>query len=201
MVLSRQGRPRAGRSEALVDVWVWSRSTASGGVRDAWVEVSRWGGRVPVVFVAAAVGLLVAAAWWPALRWRGLVRGAAVPVSLVAAGVFTQLVAKPLLGRPIGRGLVDAYPSGHATGTAAVAAAFVLVAPPLLRRAWPLLVAYSGLVGVAMWVTHSHYPTDVWAGWVVGASMAVLVASFLPPVAPSRAEPGAQPEPAGAVPR
>jgi membrane-associated phospholipid phosphatase len=64
----------------------------------------------------------------------------------------------------------EAFPSGHATATMAMALACLLVVP----RAWRVPVAIVGgvataSVGCAVVVLHRHYPSDVLGGWLLAA--------------------------------
>lgn len=69
----------------------------------------------------------------------------------------------------------SSYPSGHAANSMALALAATLLWPGIgsCVRPWifllPLVVGYSRLY------LGKHYPTDVLAGWVVGAFAAVLL--------------------------
>ncbi len=107
-------------------------------------------------------------------------------VALAAVGAVSQLL-KHLIGRPrprlahadefvlspsLASGL-DSFPSGHAIntfGAAAVVAWFV----PALRV--PVYVV-AGLVGLSRVVRGSHFPTDVFAGAVLGVLIGSLAAA------------------------
>lgn len=115
-------------------------------------------------------------------QWRRL---ALVLISVPAAGVATELVLKPLIGRTHLGGL--AFPSGHATAAFAIAVVVaVLLAnppPPRLPALLRLAVASSGLlvaglVCVALVATGSHYATDTVGGAAV-ATTVVLVTALL----------------------
>jgi membrane-associated phospholipid phosphatase len=63
-------------------------------------------------------------------------------------------------------------PSGHAQ----VSAVFAGSAAPLFRRPWGLLLAIALplLVGISRIYLGVHFPTDVLAGWAIGAAIVVL---------------------------
>lgn len=137
------------------------------------------------VVIGGAFALIGLAGWrlkrdW--LREMGI-RGV---VALASVGAVSQLL-KHLIGRPrprfahadefvlspsLASGL-DSFPSGHAIntfGAAAVVAWFV----PALRI--PVYVA-AGLVGLSRVVRGSHFPTDVFAGAVLGVLIGSLAAA------------------------
>jgi len=104
---------------------------------------------------------------------------------IAAANVTTQLL-KPALGRvdPTGgdiqRLLPGAFPSGHTTVAASLAAALVLVSPGGLRvLAAALGAAYAAGVGVATVLLGWHYPSDVAGGYLVVAFWAFLVVAVV----------------------
>lgn len=156
----------------------------------------RWG--LPLA-AAAAVALLAAVAW-SRRDHRAVALCLAGPVLAV---VLTDLVLKPLVDRHHGAAL--AYPSGHATGAAAVATLAVLL---LHRwRGWraaalstPLALALPVVMGVALVRLAFHYPTDVVGGTAMGVATVVAVAAALDTQARERVrrpEPGAVPGPDG----
>jgi hypothetical protein len=120
------------------------------------------GDPIPVVVLML---VLAAAGWWWR-RWRGLA------VALVAPGaamVTTSLVLKPIVGRTRDASL--AFPSGHTTAVASIAATAVLLVlgtPALSRRVRRLTTAGLALlvvaVGVCLVGRGYHYPTDVLGG-------------------------------------
>jgi len=157
--------------------------------------VTNLGGVVVLAFVAIGAGLLL---------WR---RG--VPIAAAAAPAFALGVAATLAD--IGKHVVDrarpgagfrlvaegepSFPSGHATDSAAVYLTLGLViAVFVLRRplARVTTVACSGAlvaaIGVSRLVLGFHWPTDVLAGWALGATAALgaiiaatLVTRLMPP--------------------
>jgi undecaprenyl-diphosphatase len=124
-------------------------------------------------FVGASI--VVLALWRIAARD---VAGAAVAIlGPLAAGVLTELVAKPLIDRRLHGGL--AFPSGHVTGATALAA----VAVSLAVRQWGPRAAWAGLpavlvpLGVSAGVVRAgfHYATDAVGGIAMGLAAVLLV--------------------------
>lgn len=127
----------------------------------------------------------VAAAWAEV----GLLAGFAF-ISIAGAGLFVNVI-KQLVGR--GRPMVfesdgafslvplqfnyahASFPSGHATTIGALA---VVVAVFVPRFRWPALVL-CGLVASSRVFVKAHYPSDVVAGFLIGAAFAWLYALAL----------------------
>ena len=110
-------------------------------------------------------------------------RHAAAAGFLVAAalgGLELPVLVKDIVGRarpPIADRLVSvassSFPSGHAAQNAAILPALALAAAALgANRRIGLAVAAVGalLVGASRVVLGVHYPSDVLAGWVLGAA-------------------------------
>ena len=94
----------------------------------------------------------------------------------MVAVLVVQDLAKPLVGRHIGLTGGSSYPSGTVAAVAALAVAFTLVMPRLLRP----LVALAGAavtvgVSAAVIVLRWHYPTDALGGIGVGMGSVLLV--------------------------
>jgi membrane-associated phospholipid phosphatase len=137
------------------------------GLRSGWsVELSRivtqlGSADVLVVLALAAGGLL----WW-----RGAGLGIVLaPVLVLGLSALLVAVLKALVHRvrpPLSLRLVTenepSFPSGHSTNSAAL-----------------LLVGISGLaamfIGLSRLVLGVHWPTDVLAGWCLGALVCLLV--------------------------
>jgi membrane-associated phospholipid phosphatase len=144
---------------------------------------------VSVALFGAAVAALAA------LRRRPMLALAAVAL-IAAANVTTQLL-KPLLGAldPTGgdslRVVGGAFPSGHSTVAASLAAALVLASPRGLR---PVAAAggalYAAAVGVTLVLLGWHYPSDVAGAYlVVGAWASLMVAALAARPASRRSPP------------
>jgi membrane-associated phospholipid phosphatase len=110
----------------------------------------------------------------------------AIAAMLLGANVTTQLL-KPLLAQPRPAGLSlgvspssASWPSGHATAAMSLALASVLAAP---HRRRPVVGALGAVFAVA--VSYSflslewHYPSDVFGGYLVAATWALLVVAAL----------------------
>jgi len=132
-------------------------------------------------------------------RWRGAVLTAlAVPVAIG----LTVYVLKPTVGEAIGQ----AFPSGHATSSFALAACFaVLLANPPRRvparvRLLLVFVAFllAAAVAAAMVANQAHTLTDAVAGAAVGTGVVLACALTLDALGTLlRPEPAAPPPPAG----
>ena len=132
-------------------------------------------GDLPAIIGMTAVLVLVCL-----LRRR--YRGAAlVAISIPAAAVITERLLKPLVGRTA-LGFLS-FPSGHATGTFALATAItvLLAGAPRVPRAVRLaaaVIAYAvaSVVAAAMIALGFHYFTDAVAGAAVGTGTVLATA-------------------------
>lgn len=114
---------------------------------------------------------------------RGLTTLAAT--SLIANQVAKRLNRRPrpsLVRVPLARvaGRIPtstSFPSGHAASAAAFAAGVALKAPALRVP----LTTLAGLVGFSRVATGAHYPSDVAAGFALGATVASIGGRIVPP--------------------
>lgn len=111
----------------------------------------------------------------------GLAVGGAVALNNLVKVIFGR--PRPALWESIAPAKFYSFPSGHAMGTAALAAALAFLLWPTPWR-WPVLLA-SGLfalcVGFSRLYLGVHYPSDVLAGWVGSVGwVAVLHVVFSP---------------------
>ena len=130
------------------------------------------------------VGLLSLVLAVACLIWRRRKGALLIAVGPATAGVLTEYVLKPLISREKGVGL--AFPSGHTTGSIAVAAVLAILLLPYgelasisRRQRWTLallgLILVSG-VPLALIVLQYHYVTDIVAGFAVASAVVFLIA-------------------------
>jgi len=119
------------------------------------------------------------------LSWeRGDLRGAALAaVGPLAAGLLVEDLVKPLVGRTTAGTSLLAFPSGQATGAAAIATVALILAYRRwgrqgLRR-WALVYLIPLAVGTGLVRTAQHYATDVVAGIAFGTGVVLLLAACL----------------------
>ena len=131
-----------------------------------------------------AMALFGTAALIASRRYRDALQLAAGVGGAVALDAFLKLgLARPrphLWDRIISPSGY-AFPSAHATMSAALAISLVLLAWPTRWRgpALVLAVAYIALVGFSRLYLGVHYPTDVVGGWCLAVVWVLLVAVIM----------------------
>ena len=158
--------------------WMLRHQTRS--LYDAFFLITTIGSTPAMVALALALG-----AW---LWWRGHRRIAAAVVTApaLASGIFVAVKELVRRIRPVGalklHVLTYAFPSGHATTSAAVLAivAYVLWRERFVQRPLALTVGVGGplLIGVSRVYLDVHWTTDVLGGWALGMFVATLSAAL-----------------------
>src|SRR6476469_407602 len=123
---------------------------------------------------------------------RGAMRGV---VSLAITSAFTHQLAKRVWKRarpnrtlvPLARQsrrfpTSNSLPSGHSASAAAFAVGVGLENPPVGLG----LALLAGLVGLSRVAVGAHYPGDLFAGFGIGAGIAVLGGRIVPPITPTK---------------
>lgn len=126
--------------------------------------------------------VLLLAGWWIArLRGTGMPAAVWAPVGVLLAVAVNQLIVsavhepRPYTTLPgilvlADRSMDPSFPSDHATMAGAVAAGLLLVS----WRLGLLAAAAAAVMGFARVYIGAHYPSDVLAGFAVGAVVALL---------------------------
>ena len=130
--------------------------------------------------------------WAPVVGVIAVVRGRprvaiAVGAILLGANVTTELLKRTLV-EPQPAGLVDGsfpvpatlWPSGHSTAAMAAVLCLMLGSPGRLRPLVAALgAAFAVAVGCSLVATGSHFPSDVFAGYLVAATWALVAVAVL----------------------
>ena len=120
---------------------------------------------------------------------RLLLAAGMVPATLLVGSILKLLFSRL---RPPGHQeiavLVDTYsfPSGHATGSMVAYGLLALVAWHLLPQPWALVAAMACaaiilFVGISRVYLGVHFPSDVLAGWLLGAIAVGLIIFVIKP--------------------
>jgi undecaprenyl-diphosphatase len=179
-------RVRAGRTQAFDEAvlsWVGSHRGA------AWfealmLEITFLGTGTVVLLLAAVVGVFLALTDH---RWSAALLGAATVGGIVLNNLLKQLFDRP---RPQvfawgTHALTTSFPSGHAMSAAAVYGTLAYLAARLARRRRDRVAIYAAAAVIILLVCATrvylgvHYPSDVFAGLVVGLAWAGFCMAML----------------------
>jgi undecaprenyl-diphosphatase len=148
-------------------------------VQEAARDITSLGSIIVVVIMTAAVAGYLLLAHKPGVAWLMLLA--------VASGIALNNLLKLVFARhrpdvvtPAARVFTTSFPSGHAT----LSAIAYLTIGALLARATPsatlsvyfmmLATSVTLLIGLSRIYLGVHYPTDVLAGWCIGAAWAIF---------------------------
>ncbi len=140
-----------------------------------WLGLTWLGNTTPRIVLAGLIvlGLLLLRRWHSVLFLVGV----------LLSGIALSTILKLWVGRPRPQLVThldyvssQSFPSGHALNSTLFYLAVALLLAPFLRQRgarWALYVVATSLslaTGVSRIVLGVHYPTDVIAGWVIGAA-------------------------------
>lgn len=149
--------------------------------------------------MAVLAPVCVGVAYW--LQWRRRWLDAATVVVVVVGALLVPNGVKELVDRPrpavrhLAAYASSSFPSGHATQTMAVGLVLAVVLSGRSRRVPTIAVAvaFSLVVGWSRAYLGVHNPSDVVAGWVLGAMWAGAILSWRSVVRRTRSVPAAAP--------
>jgi YegS/Rv2252/BmrU family lipid kinase len=164
---------------------------------DGLVHLLRW---IEAGF--ATIGMTVLTTLLAVPLWLRKHRRAAIfTVVVVVSDSLLYSWVKVLYGRarpgwqdPVGHLASRSFPSGHAASTAALGGVVIVLAIMLVRRSnlrrgiCVLAVLVPLVVGADRVLLGRHYPTDVLAGWLLGAAVTLLWLAVYSPLPRSHAE-------------
>lgn len=197
----------------VLTVLVWARweplMTADADVVDAWssaVAGTGWHGFFHAVAQVSQPSLmtliLVGISGWFAIRRE---YRTAIWVALVAALAQPgYLLIKQVIQRPRPTGVEDqlptwSFPSGHATSIVAITGVLIVLCHQRVRRRRLRATLIGGLAAVAVLVgldrvfLGAHYPSDVAAGWLLGALVVFATATIAGVISTAVEEPEERP--------
>lgn len=157
-----------------------TRTGASSNPAAVWKDLS---GVLDLVSVPFVIGAIIFTAVVAAMRKRWLI---ALQVAVVIGGsnITTQVLKKSVIERPDFDYWTpgNSLPSGHTTVAFSVAAALILVLPPVARNAAALLGGlYATLSGMATIINHWHRFSDVVAAILVVLAWFAIACALSPP--------------------
>lgn len=148
-------------------------------VQEAARDLTSLGSILVVVITTASIAGYLFLAHKPGTAWLMLLAvGGGIALNNLLKLVFAR--QRPSVITPAARVFTTSFPSGHAT----LSAVAYLTIGALLSRASPsaevglyfmlLAVLLTVLIGASRIYLGVHYPTDVLAGWCIGAAWAIF---------------------------
>jgi len=148
-----------------------------------WVdEILKAVSRPEYIGVLAFMGF----AYWFYKNRREALVGAVVLGCTIGSADFLGYRVKKMVDRPrpcqtlpefndvMGCGKAPSFPSNHAANSAATATFFQVLFPATGWISWPLVAT----IGLSRVFIGAHYPTDVFAGWLLGGLVGWMFAAL-----------------------
>lgn len=161
----------SGKGPTALDI-AWHDLMLSGRT-DPGIAVATWMQFIGGAGSMATVGLVLVAALLVMRRpWGALTLAAAMVLSEVATGTMKVLVTRPRPADSLSDTGLTSFPSGH---TALAATTMVVLALLIGRGFWVATVVWITMMAWSRTYLEAHWLTDVVAGAVLGASIALIV--------------------------
>ncbi|HEU5081367.1 MAG TPA: phosphatase PAP2 family protein [Opitutaceae bacterium] len=151
--------------------------------QENWLVIGRAASRYGELHFAPLLALIVIGAIGYFAKRREMIWAAVAGLCAGAVGGLTVNILKIFVGRPrpstpIPDGVYPfhfgwdyaSFPSGHATHCTAITVAVAMLAP----RSGFLCACGAALVMWSRWYLERHYPSDIWAGACLGATIGLL---------------------------
>jgi membrane-associated phospholipid phosphatase len=171
-------------------IMLWLHQLATPGVDALFVTMSQLGtswGVIPVDIVVLAF-LVVSKRYREGLFFALAVGGSEL-LNLAAKQHFARI--RPDFWVSIAPETTYSFPSGHAMGSATLAAALIVLAWRT-RFHWPTVIlapAFALLVGLSRIYLGVHFPSDILAGFACGVAWVIAMQSLVARAPKPRAEP------------
>lgn len=141
--------------------------------------------------VTIGIGIVVAFFGYIHSNTRLILSGAMVLFTLMTGGILKLLFAR---ARPLSEYAANlrvdtfSFPSGHSSGSMIAYGLLAYLALKLLPGPWGLIAAIVCgaiifLVGISRIYLGAHFPSDVLAGWLLGAAFLCLIVFVVKPLA------------------
>ncbi|MES2876188.1 MAG: phosphatase PAP2 family protein [Patescibacteria group bacterium] len=141
----------------------------------------------PVSIIVVTIGVMCAGLYTSSMRL--VLSGAIIPLTVVTGAILKMLFerARPLTEYAMNMKLQTfSFPSGHSSGSMIAYGLLAYIAFTKLPAPWnyvtaTALMAIPLFVGLSRVYLGAHFPSDVIAGWLLGASALILVVFVLRP--------------------